>query len=147
MLSQTNYANISINGTLRFDYSNTANLSAYSYPAIYYALDWGAQQLRWDIFESDWDESRWVFPPTKESGLVGLARPWARDWDKENSPLNPLDPETVRNNTVQSPLMWLARDGFASRNSARVPWLGHLMPKDGEAAGDKVDILAPGNYT
>ncbi|KAH7037065.1 peptidase S8/S53 domain-containing protein [Microdochium trichocladiopsis] len=140
-LNQKTYDNIRVNATYNFNSSSPD----FSWLAMYYQLDWGVHEMRWDIFESNWDESRWTYPPTAESGLVGLTKPWSRDWDKVS---DPADPAVVRNSTIDSPIRYLARNGFALRAESRVAWLGHLVPPSG-ADGDSgaVRVLEPGNYT
>ncbi|KXJ96168.1 peptidase S8/S53 domain-containing protein [Microdochium bolleyi] len=143
ILSQKTYQNISFNATYNFNSSSPD----FNFPAFYQSLDWGTHEMRWDIFESNWDESRWTYPPTAASGLVGAVRQWQRDWDQV---VDPADPEVVRSRAIDTPIMYLARAGFALRAETRRPWLGHLVPDTG--SGSRVgsvgaERLAPGNYT
>lgn len=94
------------------------------------------------IFESNWDESKWTYPPTAGSaGYIGAVSYWRLDWDQVS---DPQDPAVVRKNIVDTPVMHLARSGFASRAQARWQWLGHLNTG---VAGGEHKVLGVGNYT
>ncbi|EON96749.1 putative serin endopeptidase protein [Phaeoacremonium minimum UCRPA7] len=52
------------------------NLSWYAqnFPKVYTELKWGTKEIRWDIFEADWKESKWSYPPEiGKNGYVGSA--------------------------------------------------------------------------
>ncbi|KAK8071264.1 subtilisin-like protein [Apiospora hydei] len=120
-----------------YRYNFNSKAEAFNYPALSSMFDWGVHELRWDIFESDWDESKWTYPPTAADGFVGATARWTGT--KENAAsLDLTDPAVVKANTVETPIMSLSRNGFASRDSYTHRWVGHL------ANGT---IVAPGNYT
>ncbi|TDZ21506.1 Minor extracellular protease vpr [Colletotrichum orbiculare MAFF 240422] len=57
----------------------TFNLTraAADFPQLTVNLLWGTQQLRWDIFETDYTEAEWSYPPVVgEKGFVGSATSW-----------------------------------------------------------------------
>ncbi|RBQ69846.1 hypothetical protein VDGD_02277 [Verticillium dahliae] len=44
------------------------------YPKVFTSFSFGCDELRWDIYESGWEESRWSYPPVVgENGYVGAA--------------------------------------------------------------------------
>lgn len=44
-------------------YTFDLSLDAQDYPKIISKLSWGTTELRWDIFEANWPERKWVYPP------------------------------------------------------------------------------------
>lgn len=60
--------------------SFTFNLSYFEqdFPKLQVRLRYGAQILRWDIFEVDWKETNWgTYPPIPgKGGFVGMAATW-----------------------------------------------------------------------
>ncbi|KAK6823515.1 minor extracellular protease vpr [Apiospora arundinis] len=133
-LSGVNYNNIDVDATYNFD----PKAESFNWPKVYSILDWGAQELRWDLFESDWDESRWTYPSTAADGLVGPVARWMGDQVDAGSSVDLSDPDVVKANAVAAPFRYLPRDGIYSRSQSQYTWLGHL------ANGT---IAKPGNYT
>lgn len=133
-LSGVSYKNIDVDATYNFD----PKAESFNWPKVYSILDWGAHELRWDIFESDWDESRWTYPPTATDGLVGPVARWTGDQVDRGSSVDLTDPDVAKANTAATPLRYLPRDGIYSRSQSQYTWLGHL------ANGT---IVGPGNYT
>ncbi|KAI0125467.1 subtilase [Xylariales sp. AK1849] len=59
--------------------SFTFNLSrsAQDFPKFNAQFVWGSKELRWDIFETDYTEADWTYPPTiGQNGYVGSATSW-----------------------------------------------------------------------
>ncbi|KAJ9149758.1 Subtilisin-like protein [Pleurostoma richardsiae] len=53
------------------------SLTQQDFPKIYTTIIWGAKEVRWDIFEEDWSESQWSYPPVPgENGYIGPATYW-----------------------------------------------------------------------
>ncbi|KAK7947007.1 subtilisin-like protein [Apiospora aurea] len=132
-LGGVNWKNIDVDSTYNFN----SKAQAFNYPVLFSMFDWGVHELRWDIFESDWDESKWTYPPTAADGFVGATARWTGTTANAAS-LDLTDPAVVKANTIETPIMSLSRNGFATRDSYTYRWAGHL------ANGS---IVAPGNYT
>ena len=132
--SGVDFTSVDVNATYHFD-PQDAN---FNWPKLYSTLDWGVRELRWDLFESQWDEARWTYPPTAAAGFVAAVARWTGNAVTAGSGVNLTDPAVVAANTLATPLRYLARDGIYSRAMSQYMWLGHL-------ANDT--IVAPGNYT
>lgn len=98
----------------------TFNLStsAQDYPLLTLSYLLNPKEVRWDIFEANWTECHWTYPPkVGKNGFVGSATYWP-------DPLwyEPFDPETMDATQVSSfPLYKVARG-----KPYRFPWLGSL---------------------
>ncbi|KAG4433242.1 hypothetical protein IFR05_011265 [Cadophora sp. M221] len=79
--------------------SYTFNLSstgptAQDFPKIYSKLKWGTRQVRWDIFDSNWVERNWVYPPiVGQNGYIGPATCWIGAGQVSNFDLRFYDPD------------------------------------------------------
>ncbi len=118
-------------------YDFNTSWSAQSFPKVAIELRWGAKRLHWDLFEPDWDESRWSYPPDEpgtNNGYVGSATSFAESdggWD--------FDPGTMdKNNTIAFPVLDQPRNTAWGLGQTSFWWLGKL------ANGS---YIAPGNYT
>ena len=100
------------------------------YAMLFTGLDWGARELRWDIFDSDWSESDWTWPPTK--GFVGSVSYYTGDRDADLA-----DPATY-NQTEPMPARFITRQGMFSQDEKKYWWMGQM------ANGSQI---TPGNYT
>ncbi|KAK3321354.1 subtilisin-like serine protease [Cercophora scortea] len=122
--------------SLYHTYDFNLSWSAQSFPKIYAAFKWGPKQLRFDIFEAGWRESRWnSYPPVPgKNGFVGSATYWLNSdayWA--------FDPETMdKELTVPFPLTDLTRTSVWNWYEQGFWWFGKL------ANGT---YIAPGNYT
>ncbi|GKT44887.1 minor extracellular protease vpr [Colletotrichum spaethianum] len=114
----------------------TFNLSYYEqdFPRLQVKLRYGAQVLRWDIFEIGWKETSWgTYPPIPgKDGFVGMAATW--DNEKHSAYFDPDFHDEF--DLVRGPLTELARDDY-NYPPYQAWWLGRL------ANGQKVK---PGNY-
>ncbi|KAK9797701.1 hypothetical protein SCARD494_03530 [Seiridium cardinale] len=53
------------------------SMSAQDFPKMYSMLAWGTEELRWDVFEDDYTEADWTYPPVPgQGGFVGSATSW-----------------------------------------------------------------------
>ncbi|KAJ0158290.1 Minor extracellular protease vpr [Colletotrichum tanaceti] len=115
----------------------TFNLSYFEqdFPKLQVRLRYGAQVLRWDIFEVDWREEDWgTYPPIPgRNGFVGMAATW--DNDKHTAYFDPDFHDEF--DLVRGPLTELSRDDYNYPPYAAW-WLGRL------ANGKKIKA---GKYT
>ncbi|KAM0324609.1 hypothetical protein ACHAQA_007997 [Verticillium albo-atrum] len=110
------------------------------YPKVFTSFSFGCDELRWDIYESGWDESRWTYPPVVgENGYVGAATSF-RDSLRHNY----FDPSVHnKEDTIAFPIRALSRSIQSGGSALGVDrhkffWLGKL------ANGT---YIAPGTYT
>ncbi|KAM5354988.1 hypothetical protein ACJ41O_001634 [Fusarium nematophilum] len=109
------------------------SLSAQDYPKIYAGLVWGTQQVRWDIFEKDWDESQWTYPPVAgEDGYIGPAAYWVGAGEYFYIDTSTSDP----NDTLTYPIVDVSRNSVDFSNEYW--WFGKL------GNGSQIEL---GNYT
>ncbi|KAK2036612.1 hypothetical protein LZ31DRAFT_483301, partial [Colletotrichum somersetense] len=117
--------------------SFTFNLSYYDqdFPRLQIRLRYGAQILRWDIFESDWEEKSWgTYPPVPgKGGFIGMAATW--DNEKHSVYFDPDFHDEF--DLVRGPLTQLSRDDY-NYSPYQAWWLGRF------ADGHKIQ---PGNYS
>ncbi|TIC92330.1 PI-type proteinase [Colletotrichum higginsianum] len=115
----------------------TFNLSYFEqdFPKLQVRLRYGAQVLRWDIFEVDWKETDWgTYPPIPgKGGFVGMAATW--DNDRHTAYFDPDFHDEF--DLVRGPLTELSRDDYNYPPYAAW-WLGRL------ANGKKIKA---GKYT
>lgn len=100
------------------------------YAMLATGLDWGARELRWDIFDADWTEADWTWPPTK--GYLGSTSYYTGD-----RMANLADPATY-NMTAPMPARFVSRNGMYSQGEEKYWWMGEM------ANGTRI---ANGNYT
>jgi len=117
--------------------SFTFNLSLASqdYPKIYSALLWGTAELRWDIYEANWPERKWQYPPVVgQNGYIGSATYWAG-----SGQLSWFDPSIYSpDQTYNFPVTYLSRNAPNTNPQNEYWWFGKL------ANGTQI---ARGNYT
>ncbi|KAF9876593.1 hypothetical protein CkaCkLH20_06001 [Colletotrichum karsti] len=106
-------------------------LGVQDFPKINHNIIWGTKQLRWDIFESDWIESQWVYPPVVgENGYVGSGAYWT---GSGQAPF--FDPDRWdADDTLSYPKVYQPRSNFNFENW----WFGKLV---------NGSQIALGNYT
>lgn len=97
---------------------------------LFTGLDWGARELRWDIFDSDWSESDWTWPPTK--GFIGSVSYYTGDHDADLT-----DPATY-SQTRPMPAKFITRHSMNAQDETKYWWMGQM------ANGSQI---TPGNYT
>ncbi|KAI0886407.1 subtilisin-like protein [Annulohypoxylon maeteangense] len=121
--SGVNYQSINVKSYYTFNLS----LSSQDFPKVYTQISWGTRQIRWDIYEANWNESQWRYPPVEgENGYIGPAASW-------NGTSNYFDPNLWNpNDTFTYPLIDQYRGGIDHK------WFGRL--------GNGSQI-ANGNYT
>ncbi|KAH7327721.1 peptidase S8/S53 domain-containing protein [Stachybotrys elegans] len=103
-------------------FSFDLSLEQQGYPRLTNNLIWGTREVRWDIFESGWSESRWTYPPTVgEDGYIGSATSWTRS--VYQAPFDPAvdDAEDV----VPFPMVDLTRNAPTNAGTGYF-WLGGL---------------------
>ncbi|KAH7324149.1 minor extracellular protease vpr [Stachybotrys elegans] len=93
------------------------------YPVIYVSLEYGVAELRWDIFEANWTESQWTYPPViGENGYIGSATSYAAPRSGTF-----FDPNTMdENDTFPFPVTSLTRSYPFVTNYYEFWWLGGL---------------------
>jgi hypothetical protein len=130
--SGANYTSIDEKSSYTFD----ASPDMHDYPRLSLGLDWGAQELRWDIFSANWSESDWSYPPSIATtpGFVGPVARWPGYSDLDAN----LTDSMVAAVTEITPIRDLARNGFYSRVEVHYFWLG-LMGNGSR--------IGKGNYT
>ncbi|KAL2209685.1 hypothetical protein CC79DRAFT_687361 [Sarocladium strictum] len=105
-----------------------------SYPMVYTKLQWGCKELRWDIFEANWPEHRWSYPPVEgENGYVGSVTYWrgsGSGWAFAG--------DGDRDDVIAFPVRGVPRYAFQFDNRGAYWWMGKL------ANGSYIE---PGNYT
>ncbi|OHW92565.1 serin endopeptidase [Colletotrichum incanum] len=113
---------------------NTSRV-AQDFPKVYVQLKWGTRELRWDIYDADYKESDWSYPPVVgENGYIGAATSSTYAADFIN-----FDPATMDKEKVLSfPMRGIERTTSWSELTDRFWWLGKL------ANGSYIN---PGNYT
>ncbi|KAI9166299.1 Minor extracellular protease vpr [Paramyrothecium foliicola] len=114
------------------------NFQGQDYPRLSLALLFGCDELRWDIYQSGWTESKWKYPPVVgQNNYVGSATTWREAGrysffdpnknDKEDTIAFPI--RAIRRSILISDFLgWVQNDYF---------WLGKLA--DGT-------YIKPGTY-
>lgn len=106
-----------------------------NFPRIVTEFKWGVKQLRWDIFEAGWRETRWRYPPVVgNDGYVGSATYWNSSGEYWAFDPSWQDKEA----TTAFPVLGVPRTGIWSGNKQEWWWFGKL------ANGS---YIRPGNYT
>ncbi|OTB06028.1 hypothetical protein M426DRAFT_319392 [Hypoxylon sp. CI-4A] len=58
--------------SVKSNYTFNLSLSSQDFPKIYTQISWGSKQIRWDVYEANWNESLWSYPPVEgENGYIG----------------------------------------------------------------------------
>ncbi|KAJ0162991.1 Minor extracellular protease vpr [Colletotrichum tanaceti] len=104
------------------------------FPVIYHRLKWGTRELRWDIFDTSWNEAQWTYPPIEgQNGYIGSVATFdfRRDGDHKVYDFKRDNPDI----TVQWPITNMRRNKRTKHDEFW--WLGKL------ANGSKIE---PGEY-
>ncbi|KAI9163832.1 Subtilisin NAT [Paramyrothecium foliicola] len=118
--------------TFTFDLSTTAQ----DFPRIYWKLNWGTKELRFDIYGPDFDASRdWEYPPTVNSNhYLGSAAPWV-----QASALTFNPAVHNRENTYPMPQIDVGRNALTTGGfTGSLFWLGKFT---------NGSYIQPGKYT
>ncbi|KAI1456396.1 subtilisin-like protein [Annulohypoxylon moriforme] len=112
---------------VKSNYTFNLSLSSQDFPKVYTQISWGTKEIRWDIYEANWNESLWKYPPVEgENGYIGPVASW-------NGSASYFDPKNNNpNDTFTYPLTDQLRGGLDHT------WFGRL--------GNGSQI-ANGNYT
>ncbi|KAL5876563.1 hypothetical protein ACKVWC_005730 [Pyricularia oryzae] len=108
--------------TWTFDLNTTVR----GYPVMFASFEFGISELRWDIFEANWTEDRWSYPPVEgENGFVGSATSYSQPG--RLSPFIYFDSATMQaNDTFSFPLVNLVRSYPFITDSYQFWWLGAM---------------------
>ncbi|KAH8887981.1 subtilisin-like protein [Thozetella sp. PMI_491] len=92
--------------TAKANFTFNLSLEQQDFPIFRASLTYGCKELRWDIFEQDWNGT-WSYPPVVgEDGFVGSATTWAH-----SAEFSQFDPATQdENDLVAFPMRQLVRD-------------------------------------
>ncbi|OBR16515.1 subtilase [Colletotrichum higginsianum IMI 349063] len=119
--------------TFTFDLSTAAQ----DFPKIFMKIKWGSREVRWDIYESGFDEKRdWEYPPVPgRRGYIGSATSWSGAGS--SSTFNPARHNASDLFTL--PVTDVARNALTTGGfTTSYWWFGRLA--DGTLVG-------PGKYT
>ncbi|ETS72929.1 hypothetical protein PFICI_15321 [Pestalotiopsis fici W106-1] len=92
---------------VKSNFTFNLSYSSQDFPKLFSMLVWGSEELRWDIFDGDYIESDWAYPPVPgQNHFVGSATSWngtdASSW---------FDPATNSEDDIFSfPLYAVPRD-------------------------------------
>ncbi|KDN67978.1 putative subtilase [Colletotrichum sublineola] len=128
--SATAYSNKT---TFTFDLSSAAQ----DFPKIFMKIKWGTREVRWDIYESTFEEGRdWEYPPVPgQRGYIGSATSWTGS--SGSSSFNPARHNA--SDVFAMPETDVARNALTTGGfTTSYWWFGRLA--DGSVVG-------PGNYT
>lgn len=111
----------------------TFNLTTADFPNLYTRETYATTEMRWDIFDENWKERDWKYPPViGENGYIGSATSWAAA-----GPVWNFDPEVDDpNDLISLPLKDVPRS-VAGAYGQYLWWFGTL------ANGTRI---APGKY-
>ncbi|KAI0595755.1 subtilase [Biscogniauxia sp. FL1348] len=116
-------------------YTFNLSRSSQDFPKIYSAIAWGTRQVRWDIFEPDWNESKWTWPLVPgENGYIGPATSWVNAGKVSYFDPDLYDPD----DTYTYPVLDVTRNAYTTLSASEYWWFGKL--------GNGSQI-ANGNYT
>ncbi|KAK6213872.1 serine endopeptidase [Colletotrichum tabaci] len=116
-------------------YAFNTSRAAQDFPKVNAKFKWGTKELRWDIFDKDYKESNWTYPPVVgENGYIGAAT-----YSTYASSSVTFDPAAMdREKVLPFPVRGIERTTTWSELTDRFWWLGKL------ANGS---YIAPGNYS
>ncbi|KAI6308103.1 hypothetical protein MCOR34_007347 [Pyricularia oryzae] len=113
------------------------------FPWIHTSFTWGVRELRWDIFQSNWSESQWTYPPTPgANGFVDAVSHYtgpslSQEGNFGAPPYNLSDP-FYSSQMEPFPQRFLSRLSTFNPGEQKYWWMGKM------ANGSQI---APGNYT
>ncbi|KAG7127676.1 Minor extracellular protease vpr like protein [Verticillium longisporum] len=118
-----------------YPFAFNTSRAAQDFPKVYARFRWGVKELRWDIYETNYQEKNWKYPPVVgQNGYIGSATfsPYASSFSN-------FDPATMdKNRVLPFPVGDIERTTSWDEATERFWWLGKLA--------NGTDI-APGNYT
>ncbi|OAA53497.1 serin endopeptidase [Niveomyces insectorum RCEF 264] len=131
-VSGINYPFLTFDNHSAFTFNLDPNVQ--DFPRISARTQWGIKELRWDIFDGDWTERHWTYPPVVgQNGYVGTVAYYA-----QSGYVGYFDPAVDNaTDTIAFPLSDIYRSSFDVED-AQYWWFGQL--------GNGSQI-APGNYT
>lgn len=111
---------------IRHSWTFDLNTTVRGYPVMFASFEFGISELRWDIFEANWTEDRWSYPPVEgENGFVGSATSYSQPG--RLSPFIYFDSATMQaNDTFSFPLVNLVRSYPFITDSYQFWWLGAM---------------------
>ncbi|KAF7557601.1 hypothetical protein G7Z17_g526 [Cylindrodendrum hubeiense] len=116
-------------------YTFDLSLTEQDFPKIYSKIIWGAKEVRWDIYEADWDEGDWEYPPVAgKNGYIGPATCWVGAGEVTYINTNLYDPDE----TWTYPQIDLYRNAQTTASYHEFWWFGKL------GNGSQIEL---GNYT
>ncbi|KAK8097110.1 peptidase S8/S53 domain-containing protein [Apiospora kogelbergensis] len=121
---------------LSVPYDFNLSWNAQDFPKLKVGLSYGSQELRWDIFEKDWHEYNWQYPPVlgQTSGYIGSAAIYAHSG--QSWAFDPASED--KEDTIPLPMFDLIRGDMPTyQNAYSLWWFGKL------ANGT---YIAPGDY-
>ncbi|KAF3763590.1 subtilisin-like protein [Cryphonectria parasitica EP155] len=133
VVSGLSATNISDDSSFTFNLSTTSQ----DFPQLFVRTQWGTEELRWDIFEQDWTESEWSYPPVVgKDGYVGSVTYWAYSGE-----VTVYDASADPNTTIAFPLTDLPRT-TVDIAAEEYWWFGGLANGSQIESGDYVMRLA-----
>ncbi|EJT82434.1 hypothetical protein GGTG_02407 [Gaeumannomyces tritici R3-111a-1] len=125
---------------VKSNYTFNLTTGVRDYPFVFMSFDWGVRELRWDVFEADWAEDEWRYPPESggAKGFVGAVAVWEGELDPAFEPPTDLSDPAVNGQVTPMPARFLSRFGMTQPSDKKWHWLGKMA--DGKQ-------IAPGNYT
>ncbi|KAI1339661.1 peptidase S8/S53 domain-containing protein [Xylariaceae sp. FL0016] len=130
-VSTVAFTDIGVKSSYTFDLS----LNSQDFPKIYSKIAWGAKEVRWDIFEQEWNETEWQYPPVPgENGYIGPATCWEGAGSSTY-----FDPSlSDANETYTYPVYDIIRNAYTTNDFHEYWWFGKL------GNGSQIAL---GNYT
>lgn len=120
---------VGANSSFTFNLSTTSQ----NFPRMYARTQWGTRQMRWDIFNSNWTENDWAYPPVVGlKGYVGSATYWLYSGD-----VYLYDTSLYPNYTVAFPISDEPRSSVDEEDT-QFWWLGGLANGSQIATGSFV---------
>ncbi|KAF6839147.1 serine endopeptidase [Colletotrichum musicola] len=116
-------------------YAFNTSRAAQDFPKVHAQFKWGTKELRWDVFDTTFEEAQWKYPPVAgENGYIGAAT-----YSTYSAGASTFDPVTMNKEKVLPfPIRGIERTTSWSELTDRFWWFGKL------ANGS---YIAPGNYS